>query len=274
MEEYQRYVVCFIKGLIVLSIIFFVYIFLTKLIFYILPFIIGWLLASIINPVVNFVDKKTKISRGFISIFMLLFFFSILSLLVFLGGSRLIKELNNISEQLPQYTTTIEYTIKAIISRGQNIYFNLPPQFTQIIQTNIDTLIENLTSSLSSAISALLSYLTVLPRTIIFLIVTIVAAFLISKDMKIIKNFVAAQIPGKLVSRLKNVETDLLKAAGGFIKAQLKLMVITFAITLTGLYIIGTPFALTMAIIIGLVDALPILGTGAFWATIAEASLS
>ncbi len=270
MEEYQKYVLYFIKGLIILAIIFAAYLFLTKIIFYVMPFLIGWLLASIINPIVNYIERKTRIPRGFISILVILLFFSIIVFLAFLGTSRLTAELKNISAHLPQYTQIIEDIVKDLIIKAQNIYFNLPPRFTQIAQENVDSLVERLTNSLSNTIGAFLSYLTLLPKTLIFIIVIIIAAFLISKDMKIINNFFKAQIPDKLAVRLKSVEMDLLKATAGFIKAQLKLMVITFIITITGLHIIGAPYALTMALIIGLVDALPILGTGATiipWAT-------
>lgn len=271
MDEYQKYVMLFLKGLMVLSIVLFLYFFLTKIVYYVLPFIIGWLLAWIINPFVNYFESKTKIPRGIISAFTLLLFFSTVSLLIFLGISRLVTELNNMSEHLPQYMALVEGAIRDLITKGQNLYFNLPSHYTFIIQENINNLVKNLTNALSFAITRLATYLTFLPRTLIFLIVVIISAFLISKDMKFIARFFSAQIPKNYASRLKSVETDLLKALGGFIRAQLTIMGITFAITATGLYIIKIPYALTMALIIGLVDALPILGTGAVlipWAII------
>jgi len=262
-QLYQKYIIYFIRTLLFLAIISFLYLFFTKLFIYILPFIIAWIIASIINPLVNYVDKRTKIPRGIISAILLISLYTVLGFLIFLGISRLITELINISDSLPRYTYAIRVTFNDLISKVQNIYINLPPEFTQLVNSSFNNVITSVTSLISNAIGKSLSLLSVFPKTIIFIIVTTVASYLISRDNKNIVKFLLSQIPDDMAVRLKSVERDLLKALGGFIKAQLTIMGITFIITASGLYLIGIPYALTMALIIGIVDALPILGTGA-----------
>lgn len=263
MQEYQKYIVYFIRTLMFLAIIFFIYIFITRLVVYILPFIIAWLIASIINPAVDYVNSKTKVPRGIISALLLLSLFTIFSFLIFLGASRLMTELSNISDSLPRYTNILRITIMDLVNKGQNIYINLPSQFTQLVNSSFNNIVNSITSIISNTIGKSVALLSFFPKTLIFVIVTIMASYFISRDNKMITKFILAQLPEDLVARLKSVEIDLLKALGGFIRAQLTIMIITFVITATGLYIIGIPYALTMALIIGLVDALPILGTGA-----------
>ena len=53
------------------------------------------------------------------------------------------------------------------------------------------------------------------------------------------------------------------KALLGFIKAQLTLISITLIIVLIGLLILRVEYAITIALITGIVDLLPYLGTGA-----------
>ena len=58
---------------------------------------------------------------------------------------------------------------------------------------------------------------------------------------------------------LKDIRTSLF----GFVRAQLTLISITAILVLIGLWILGVKYALTVAIIIGVVDLLPYLGVGA-----------
>ena len=60
----------------------------------------------------------------------------------------------------------------------------------------------------------------------------------------------------------QTVFVDLKKALFGFIKAQLTLISLTTVIILIGLLILRVNYAVTIALVAGLVDILPYLGTG------------
>ena len=263
MQPYQKYTVIFFKTLFAVSIILLLYLFITKLFMYVLPFIFAWIIAVMVNPAVDFLESRTKAPRGFISIFSILLFYSLLALLIAVGTSRLIIELSNILERLPQYAVSLRTAIENWIALGQNIYINLSPETTEVVKSGIINLINSLTAVISGAIGKSMSIVTIFPKTILFVIVTIISSYMMSKDMHIIRAFLASQIPEDLIRRIQSIYADLVTALGGFIRAQLTVMGISFLITITGLYLIGVPYALTMAIVIGIVDALPIFGTGA-----------
>lgn len=263
MQEYQKYALYFYKTAFVIGIILFLYLFISEFLVYTIPFIIAWVIALIVNPIVDKLDKKTKLPRSLISIFFILLFFSLLILLLFLSASRLVMELNNILERLPQYALSLRTASQGLIDWGQNIYINLSPEFMEMVNASILNIINSITATISSAIGKSMIILGFFPKTLLFVIVTIVASYMMSKDMNLIRNFSTSQMSDQLLKRVRSVYNDLIRALGGFIRAQLTIMGITFLITITGLYFIGIPYALTMAIIIGLVDALPILGTGA-----------
>ena len=69
---------------------------------------------------------------------------------------------------------------------------------------------------------------------------------------------------------------DLIQTLGGYLKAEVSLVLVSFFISLIGLYILeftgfNVQYPLLMALAIGFVDALPILGSGTFmipWAII------
>jgi sporulation integral membrane protein YtvI len=270
-QQYQKYAVYFFKTLFVLGIILLLYLFITRFFVYILPFILAWIIALLVNPLVNLLERKTRLPRGIFSICSVILFYALLTLLIAVGTSRLIIELSNILERLPQYAVTLRVATEDWIAYGQNIYINLAPETTEVVKSGLINLINSLTSVISSAIGRSMSLLTIFPKTLLFVIVTMVSSYMMSKDMYLIRSFFASQVPEDFAKGIKSVYADMLKALGGFIRAQLTIMGITFLITITGLYLIGVPYALTMAIIIGVVDALPIFGTGAViipWAVI------
>lgn len=271
MQQYQKYTVYFFKTLFVIGIILIIYLLIKELFAYILPFIIAWIVAVLINPAVDLLKKKAKLPRGFISICFVLLFYALFTLLVIVGTTRLIVELSNMLERLPQYALTLRAAAEDMISYGQNIYINLPPETTELVKSGIINLINSLTSAISVTIGRSMSLLAIFPKTFLFVIVMIISSYMMSKDMYEIREFFVSQIPEPVLNRIKSVYDDLLKALGGFIRAQLTIMGITFLITITGLHLIGVNYALTMAIFIGVVDALPILGTGSViipWAII------
>lgn len=69
-------------------------------------------------------------------------------------------------------------------------------------------------------------------------------------------------IPKKVRENGQTVVVELKNALFGFIKAQLTLISITTIIVLFGLLVLKVDYAITVALLIGLVDILPYLGTG------------
>lgn len=62
--------------------------------------------------------------------------------------------------------------------------------------------------------------------------------------------------------KIRIVINDAKKGIGGYFKAQLILMVMTFIIFSIGLVLIDAPFPLLLGFIIAVVDILPVLGSG------------
>lgn len=69
-------------------------------------------------------------------------------------------------------------------------------------------------------------------------------------------------MPKKARSSSERVFVDLKKALFGFVRAQLTLISMTAVIVLIGLLILRVKYAITIALVTGLVDLMPYLGTG------------
>ncbi len=100
------------------------------------------------------------------------------------------------------------------------------------------------------------------------LFVTFVSVFLfLSEYEKIMDGLRKTEIGRKALDVMREIKT----AAGTYLWAQCRIMAIVTAVCITGLFLLGTPYAFWLGLAIGLFDALPFFGTGTVfvpWAVI------
>lgn len=262
--EIEKYLHLILKVLVYATIILLAYFALKLLFIYFTPFITAFILSLIIEPIVKFL-QKLKLGRG-ISV--------LLSILLFLGGfiaisvfaiTRIVFEFMKLYDRLPNYYERIYELSTDIIQQLTTLYLQLPPEALNIIQDVLRTVFGKVTSFLSHTTTIFINTLTALPSTLVFLIITLIATFFITKDKYMIKDFIFRQLPSTWDAKITSLKTDLFGALTGFLKAQSIILSITFLESFIGLTIIGVDYAFTLAIIIAVVDILPVLGTGGIY---------
>lgn len=238
------------------------------------PFIIAFVFSSLIEPLVKFIETKLRISRKIGSVFSILVvlgaIFAILGLLI----TRLVKEIINVYNSLNITFEGIADFFDNVIREANSLFVRLPEQVSEGINNAINNLSNNLSNFLKPIVdfaTGTIQFAISLPQVLIFIVVTILATYFMSSDKHRIARFLDSQIPSEWLRNTRNVTNNLFAALFGWLKAQLILMTITFSEVLVGFLIIGIENALLLALIIALVDALPILGTGSIllpWAVI------
>lgn len=259
-EYYLRYKKTLHK--LVLSIIFIagVIIFFQYLFTYIAPFVIGWILSYIYNPLINFLNNKFKVPRGigaFISILLLLVFFSSV-----VAGfiSRLSHEAALFYNQLPKYIENLHYSLIKFDEKLNEILSILPNGFT--INTDNTNLWDLAASILKNNSSGSIHFVMGIPNALVIVIISLLSSFFYAKDKYYIDGFVSSHTPPALHLFFLTAKGSLGEALWGYVKSQLILMVFTFIICITGLLILGSPYAFLISVIISIIDALPFFGSG------------
>ena len=97
--------------------------------------------------------------------------------------------------------------------------------------------------------------------------ITILALYFICVDKIYILDQIEYHLPKTWVKKLSTHLKDLIQTLGGYLKAEATLILVSFVISLVGLYVLSflkfnIQYPLLMALFIGFVDALPILGSG------------
>ena len=241
------------------------------------PFIIAFILAFVMNPLVNLLEYKTKMPRTLaVLIVMFLIIGGVAGLLTLLVA-EIISGSNYLARVVPtQFENLITYIEEYIANQIIPFYNQILIFFNDLEAGQQDSVIQNIQdvgSAIASKVSAWIeaflkaipAFLGVLPNIATVLIFSLLATFFISKDWYRLKAYGYKFLPKKFQTSGRNVYDDLKKALLGFIKAQATLISITAIIVLVGLLIFKVEYAITIALIIGIVDVMPYLGTGAIF---------
>lgn len=239
------------------------------------PFILGGIIAMLINPFVNFLEEKGKMPRALAVFAALLLLIGaaagIILLLVreiFTGLAYLAHVLPDYSKELVQY---MEICFKTKILPFYNdinaMFNNLEDDHQQTIMKNIDAIGTHITTTVSKlaqeAVNIVSALVVSLPTFVTVFVFSILAAFFICKDWYRFSRYLRKISSDKWIASTRTVYLELRKALFGFAKAQFTLISMTACIVLIGLLLLRIEYAITISLLIGAVDLLPYLGTGA-----------
>lgn len=238
-----------------------------KLSVFYMPFLIAFIISLIIEPAIRFIMKKLKLTRKTSSIIIF-----ILVATVILGGLAwgivaLFSEASNLLQSLNFYVDKMYNLFQSFTNRFDFNKIHFPNEINQVLQNSTGGIINTASNWLRNSLTGLLNIITSIPTIAIYFVVTIMALYLICVDKVYILDQIEHHLPKKWVFKLGTHIKELTKTLGGYLKAEVTLILISFIISLIGLYILkiskfNIEYPLLMALFIGFVDALPILGSG------------
>ncbi len=226
------------------------------------------------NPLVNFFQFKCKMPRTLavvISIIIILSFFAgLITLLI----AEIVAGAAYLANVVPNHIDTIiEYLEDIFTAQIIPLYNRITSLFNNLGTGQQDTIISNIKNvggqigrrmggfiqSFFQSIPVILSWF---PNAASVLVFSLLATFFISKDWSRLSSTFGKALPNRIHTSSKTIFFDLKKALLGFIKAQITLVSITTIIILIGLLILRVDYAITIALVTGIVDIIPYLGTG------------
>ena len=230
-----------------------------------LPFFLGFLLALAAEPVVRLATRM-KLPRWAATgagVSLTLIF---LTGLVGLVGASLVKELGVLAGRLPDLEDTAIQTADRLRLFLEHAADKAPEGVRPLVNRSVDrlfdsgtSLVEQATGQLPVAISGFLSRV---PDGALGIGTGVLSGFMFSARLPQLKGKISEKLPEswrtQLLPALKRSKNALL----GWLKAQCKLIGITFCIVTVGLLLLGIPLAPLWAVGVALVDAVPLLGTG------------
>ncbi|MBY0099025.1 sporulation integral membrane protein YtvI [Mesobacillus maritimus] len=241
------------------------------------PFIIGLLIAFFLNPIVNFFEKKARLPRGFAVLLSLLLIFSVFAGLITLLVVEIVAGAEYLSKVVPNHVQTLITYIEIffaaqvipLYNQLSGLFMNLETgqqdtilENIQNVGTQVGTTLGNFIQGFFENIPAIIGWFPSAATVIIF---SLLGTFFISKDWYRLSTMGNRFLPKKAKASGKTVFADLKRALFGFVTAQVTLISITAITILIGLLILKVDYAITIALVTGLVDIVPYLGTGAIF---------
>lgn len=267
----------FIIDIIFLAVVFLlVYFCITYLLKWLLPFVIGFLLALAIQKPIIWISGKTRVRRKIIApilttviVLLVLFLFALLVFNTF-------DELATLAARLPElYSSTIPSVTDTVNGKLDGLLANLPygmdVQIRDVLSAITTFIQSELMNFSSTALSWIANKATVLPSVLVGIVVSIVSMYFISNEYNVIKYFALSQVPKKYKFAASNAFNTFLKTVSKMLKAYGLIMLITFVELAIGLTILRVDYSVVLALLISLVDIFPIVGTGTIlipWALI------
>lgn len=259
MPEWLRRLLCVTAGIFAVS-------FLAVLIFLILryafapllPFIIAVLFALMIEPLVRTLSRR--LPRGFAVLLSMAVFFAGAGLLATLLIAYLIAELGDISARLPGYVNESQQILTQLVQKVRESYGALPPEAVTYLEDAIDAVARSARSSLGVFINSLLGFLGSLPNAALVLVVSLLATYFFSRDRAALGKYWIKAVPAPLGEQMVFMGKEAFTAFLAYLKAQSILVTITTLLSIIGLYILKVKYALTIGLVIGFFDLIPVLG--------------
>lgn len=269
---HRKIIVNFIVAIcVLLGIVFLV----PKLLRFFMPFVIGWIIAMIANPLVRFMEKRIKIVRKHGSVIIIIIVLGTVVGLLYLVVSVLIHESVQLINDLPSIYEALEEQIKNVTESLGGIYNILPrgvKNFADSLSDNIGVYLSNAMADMKTpSISDAGAVAKNAAEFLFMSIITILSAYFFIAEKDNLSGIVRKYAPESIMKQYDMIVANFKKAVGGYFKAQFKIMLIITVILFIGFEFMDVKYSFLLALGTAFLDLLPIFGTGAViwpWAVV------
>ncbi len=221
-----------------------------------LMFFISFLLAAALDPVIDWLQKKSC-PRALAVLLVYVVLFMLIGVFITNVVSLIASQVMEIAQSVGNFVNNITEDSSAIPWASQ-----YKPYLNQFYQTiNLQAAASQIQNALKVVSDQLLSISFGLFNTIIILILT----FFMTVEEKPIEVFFLSLFPSKyakyISTRLEAVKDHI----GQWLRGQLMVSLVTGLISYIGLFVLGVNYALTLSIIAGCCMVVPVMGRVFAW---------
>lgn len=231
-----------------------------------LPFLLAWGLASLLELPVRFLCDRVHLRRSWSAAVVLLLLVLALAGILALLMQRLWFEFSLLSQWFP----AILEAIQDLQRWTEGLIYRLTTAVTPSFRTAINKVLSTAASRLGDYVSDLsarllsktVSAVAALPAAGLFLFTTLLASYFILAGRPTLSAWVRQHFPQRWLLKLENTSAKLKGALGGWLRAQGILIGVTFLLLSMGFLWMDVEPAILLAALVAALDALPVFGTG------------
>ena len=243
-----------------------------------LPFLLAYLLSRLVRPAVARICRWVRLPRALVAGILVILLAGGVVLLALQGIRRGLDELGRLMEELAADKEGVVAAMQGLFERAGSISEHIPflrhfedtPGYADFcarldgwVQAGIDRLVAAVGNALPNAAMAVAGWL---PGALVFVTVLLLACYYFSAD----NGRLRAGLVARAEAWLPPVWWDRATFAGRrlrgllrrYFRAYLLLGFFTFLEVFIGLTVLGLRYAFLLAVLIAVIDFLPLLGTG------------
>ena len=267
-EPYKRFAVITMYVAVAVAVIYIVFNYLWGVI---LPFIIAYIFAECFRPIVKYSETHKRFPTRFCVLFVVFLAAASIAGLIYAIGRQVVLEISelaiNIKDTVALIRTDDAYAHETIDKICDMVPFvDLRDKLWEM-RSNLDEELwgmlvgfgENISGDIVSFMGTAVAFL---PNALFTTAVVIIATYYFAIDRVRVNCFFLSLFPENIRPTLKNVRDVLANTVGKYLRAYGLLFCITFGELLLAFVILDVNYSFVLALIIALVDFLPVLGTG------------
>jgi len=224
----------------------------------VLPFLVAWLLARLIRPVVRWLHEKCRIPLSVGSVVLLVLVIGILGFALWKLIEVLFMQGMILLQKLPEYLTKGQEWLEQFcgyMERQMRLTDGMLVDGARTMLENAGTKVQEFLLNLAiSSPMPILQYLITGGVVLAFILMAAVLVITGEDKRKEKEYFMKAE--------LSQIGKSLGEIGKCYFKCEVLVVLLTCVICVGGLWIMGNPYAFLIGMIIGLLDALPLFGTG------------
>ena len=266
MEGVKKYLRIILNIIIPLTGLYLVCVWGPRVLGFFIPFVIGWMIALIANPLVRFLEKRLKIVRKHGSMLIIAGVLAlIISLLYFVLGKAYV-EIREFIGDLPALYDSAAAEIRGAVQNGNRMFEFLPDEFrTAVMQftENIGTYVGDLVSKAAAPTVEIAGNVAKgIPNVLVNTVITILSSYLFIAEQDKILAWMRRYAPKFVLRYAEYLKKDARGVIGGYFMAQFRIMFVVAGILAVGFLFLKVKYGLLLAVLISMLDFLPVFGTG------------
>ena len=233
---------------------------------WLLPFLIAWALAALLEPPVRLCMDGLHLPRWAAAALCTLLLTALILGLLFLGAWRVGYEVAVLLRRLPVLLSGLPALSDWLEKAVYRLVVAAPVSLQDWLRQALEGLVSQGVGLPSQFYDWLLAAVTgaasALPNLALFLFTAVLATYFTSARRPALLVFLRRQVPRPWLARFRGAGRRLKSTLGGWLRAQGLLMLITFGELTLGFLFLGVDLSILLAALTALVDALPVFGTG------------
>lgn len=230
------------------------------------PFLLGGALALAAEPMVAFLCRSLRLRRGAAAGIGVTAAFCLIVLLLMLLCALIVRELGVLVSILPSLEQAAAGGIAALSGWAMELVARLPGGLRDLLSPGVTEFFSGSSQLLSQAFRYVVGLtggvLSQVPDGALVLGTAIISSYMLSAKLPKLRDWLREKISRERIRKYLESLHRVKAALGGWLKAQVKLMGLTWVILTLALVLLRIPYAPLWATAVALVDAFPILGTG------------